>query len=263
MKKTLLAALAIAGFAAMNNAAAVTSYTIGDSLLLFRIDQSASGSTTGYNYNVAIDLGNLNSGSFSYNLSGSSLTSLLDSTYGSGWANNNNLYAGVMGTTSTSATTSYQTTDSPAFSSGDWSYINSYNGQMALAFKNGGTISSVLDNNGNSHWASVLNITTGLGYANNFSLLDDPAAGATQLGFGAVIPGSIASQLTAADADSTVTLNVSTYTKGGAGDAANGTVSIDSTGMISVSTVPEPSTYALMGFGALLLIVIYRRKSNA
>jgi hypothetical protein len=36
---------------------------------------------------------------------------------------------------------------------------------------------------------------------------------------------------------------------------------ISSGGMISV--VPEPSTYALFGFGALLLIVAYRRKANA
>jgi hypothetical protein len=36
---------------------------------------------------------------------------------------------------------------------------------------------------------------------------------------------------------------------------------ISSSGVISV--VPEPSTYALFGFGALLLIVAYRRKANA
>jgi hypothetical protein len=36
---------------------------------------------------------------------------------------------------------------------------------------------------------------------------------------------------------------------------------ISSSGVISV--VPEPSTYALFGFGALLLIVAYRRKAKA
>jgi hypothetical protein len=36
---------------------------------------------------------------------------------------------------------------------------------------------------------------------------------------------------------------------------------ISSSGVVSV--VPEPSTYFLFGLGALLMIVIYRRKANA
>ena len=42
-----------------------------------------------------------------------------------------------------------------------------------------------------------------------------------------------------------------------------GTLNIASDGSVSFTAVPEPSTYALMGFGALLLIIAYRRKSNA
>jgi hypothetical protein len=36
---------------------------------------------------------------------------------------------------------------------------------------------------------------------------------------------------------------------------------INSSGVVSV--VPEPSTYFLFGLGALLMIVLYRRKANA
>jgi hypothetical protein len=265
MKKTILAALALAGLAAMNNAGATPSYNFGDSLLLFRIDQTASSSTTGYNLNVAIDLGNLNflPSNFSYNLSGSSLTSLLDATYGSGWANNANLWAGVIGTTTDSVTTSYVTTDSPAFGRTTWSYINSYNGQMATAFKNSGIITSVTDNNGTAHWASVLDITSGLGYANNFTLMDDPSLATTTTGFGQNFAGPIGTYLSAADTNSTVDFTITTYTKGAVNDHANGDVSIDSTGAITVNAVPEPSMYALIGLGALLLIIAARRGSNA
>jgi hypothetical protein len=39
-----------------------------------------------------------------------------------------------------------------------------------------------------------------------------------------------------------------------------GTVSLSTSGVISVNAVPEPSSYALMGLGALLFIIAYRRK---
>jgi hypothetical protein len=261
MKKTLIAGLALAGFAMATNANA-QSYTFGDSLLLFRIDQTASSSVTGYSKNVAIDLGNLNSDYFSYNLSGSSLSTLLDSTFGSGWQNNGNLVVGVLAATSNSVVTSYQTTDSPAFANSAWSYINSYNGQMVGAFRNDSTISSVTDSKGVAHWASVIDITsTGAAGAANFTIFDDPSYSAPT-GFGGKFAGSIGSNLTAADANSTVDLVLNTYTKGALNDHSNGDVTIDSTGQISVNTVPEPSTYALIGFGALLLVVAYRR-SNA
>jgi hypothetical protein len=40
-----------------------------------------------------------------------------------------------------------------------------------------------------------------------------------------------------------------------------GQLAVDSSG--NISAVPEPSTYALMGLGALLLVIAYRRKSNS
>ena len=40
-----------------------------------------------------------------------------------------------------------------------------------------------------------------------------------------------------------------------------GGLTVDSSG--NISSVPEPSTYALLGFGALLLVIAYRRKANA
>jgi len=43
-------------------------------------------------------------------------------------------------------------------------------------------------------------------------------------------------------------------------NAANGVISLSSSGVISV--VPEPSTYALAGLGALLLVIAYRRNTK-
>ena len=40
-----------------------------------------------------------------------------------------------------------------------------------------------------------------------------------------------------------------------------GGLTVDSSG--NISSVPEPSTYALLGFGALLLVIAYRRKANS
>jgi len=42
-----------------------------------------------------------------------------------------------------------------------------------------------------------------------------------------------------------------------------GTLSVGSNGSVNFNAVPEPSTYALMAFGALLLIIAYRRKVNS
>jgi hypothetical protein len=62
-------------------------------------------------------------------------------------------------------------------------------------------------------------------------------------------------------------LNVNTIYDSGTGlnngyvGANIGTLSLGSDGSVNFNTVPEPSTYALFGFGALLLVIAYRRKT--
>ena len=41
----------------------------------------------------------------------------------------------------------------------------------------------------------------------------------------------------------------------------NAVINLDASG--NITAVPEPSTYALVGIGALAMLVIYRRRSNA
>ncbi len=48
---------------------------------------------------------------------------------------------------------------------------------------------------------------------------------------------------------------------GGAGNAQVGRLSLTSAGVLSYTAVPEPSTYALLGLGGLLLVIAYRRKT--
>lgn len=270
MKKTLLAAaIALGGFAALNSASA-QSYSNGDALLMFRIDQSASAGTTGYNYNVAIDLGNVWGGSaLNYNFSSANLASYLDATFGAGWYNNGNLYAGLISANAFSAITSYpmESANSPLLSGNDWSYLNSYAGSssgVAHAFLAGGTTNSIADSNGGMHWVSVLPINTGVGLVSGFSTYDDPLSTAS-LGLGnwnGLLPGGISTALSASDSNNPVNLEVNTYYKTGTGTTTNnGTVTIDSTGAISVSTVPEPSTYVLFGVGALVLVLVARRRN--
>jgi hypothetical protein len=52
---------------------------------------------------------------------------------------------------------------------------------------------------------------------------------------------------------------------GGVWSATNSTNNVTyqldtSTGQLAVGAVPEPSTYALLGLGAVLLLVVYRRR---
>jgi hypothetical protein len=266
MKKTILAAIALTGLVGFSNAGAVPSgLTTGDSQLFFYLQSTTSSSAQGYGTNVAIDLGNLNTPGFNYSLSGSAINAVLNATYGSGWQNNNNLFVGVLGTTSTSAIESYQDSSVP-YGAQQLVNLNHYQYLAINTFNTGGSFTTVNDGV-NNHAIGTLNTTSGAGIAMNYTLLDDQTAGSSLMGFNGNVGGQIGAPLSSFDSQDPTVLSLYGFTGDAVNDGQNvlGTVSIDNGGNIAVvsSTVPEPTTYALLGMGALLLVIAYRRKSNA
>ena len=264
MKKTLLAALALAGFAAMTNAGAQSTYTPGDSFLFFSA-QSGTGATK----NVQIDLGNLSSSSFtSFNLSSSSLSSILGTTYGNNWYTLNTLSWGLVGSANANVTdpsnfdlfgTTLGNTGAnaagPALDFGAIFNIGSTLDAMYIAGTSAtATQSTLTDNNGVSHYYSIYDSTIS-GSASSldaigFNYFSGPLSGpVTTYSSNAIQYDAVAND---GNDNPVATTTVQT-----------GTFSVDNSGNINVNAVPEPSTYALFGFGALLMVIAYRRKSNA
>ena len=226
MKKTILAALAIAGFAGLNNAGAVTSFAQNDAVMFFYIQQSAS--------------------TFSYND-----LSIVSSTFGANWYNNPDLFVGIIQATATSALTSFQNPDQ--YTSLQINRIFAKENAVITQL-NKGSISGI---NGSAATAMAINV--GPGIAANYTLIDDvtQTTDVNQIGFAGWISGQLGQAMTGGGQD----IGVFTYNATANDGTQLGTVSISSTG--DVTAVPEPSAYALMGVGALLLIVAYRRKANS
>jgi PEP-CTERM motif len=240
MKKTLLALLALAGFASANNASAQSAYVDGDTLLVFR-----AGGGTGASKNVQIDLGNLGTAGFStINLDLSSPSSILGLTYGSGWASRNDLYYGLVGANSTDLSTTFGVKhgfSAPALTFPDLASIQPGVANAVLA--------GAMGNAGQGTVGGLAYTIYDINNSGSFSAADDG-------GFGTTFSGSITTWITGqfdiyqygTDLNNLV-VNTPVQT---------GTASIAS-GVVTVQSVPEPSTYALLGFGALLLVVAYRR----
>jgi hypothetical protein len=79
------------------------------------------------------------------------------------------------------------------------------------------------------------------------------------IGFGAGIYGNSALNV-AIGSDAYLSAATANIAGTGFGSIV-GKFNIDNSGVLTYTAVPEPSTYALMGFGALLLVIAYRRKS--
>ena len=245
MKKTLLAALAIAGFAVTTGAQAQQiSYTPGDALLMFK-------ATTGQgnDRNVYINLGNLTSVNFTrFNLDFSTVGNVLENTFGANWTRNT-VYWGVIGGEGNTPSFTYATTRpvrSDLIADDLWMVANGVN----QAFYAG---TGVL--------ASVGTITDSLGNSHGYSAFSSSASGAPsvqeEIGWGIFDVSTVINP-------STEKRNLYYITVDGNYNVLSPvrTGTIEATGT-TFKVVPEPSTYALIGLGALLLMVAYRRRSNA
>jgi hypothetical protein len=260
MKKSILSLAAIGLTALAAHATPVTA-SIGDVFVGFE--------DVVQNKNYLVDIG---TGSFVTSLASSnngtaitaSLAGDLSTVFGTNWASNTNLFFGVFGVNSAK--------------SGVWASTASGNG--AFPFKSSGALSTTLTyyttmlNNYNAELSSQ-GLTNGV-YFNVGSGLDQghatwtgnipTASGGTAF---AVYNQSLEVAVTASPSafldlyqtganvgSTTKILNQSLF-----GNALGINLNASSANYGAIQVIPEPSTYALLGLGALLLVLAARRRA--
>lgn len=264
MKKTLLAALAIAGFAAISGAQAQSSIGSGSALLYFnKIADKPDTGTVALSNSLIVNLGDLSSASFtSFNLS---LNSALTAAYGANWSTDSTL---------------------------KWAVLGGFNGETAAPYTYGSVFSRLAPSNldaitvytlapkidalyaeANAPIYQTGSILSSLGATHKTVLIENGdlnSDGVVSNGTGAY-----AMDLTGFDTwnGSLATYQYQTnsqniYYNGlmdGEGNIVDqpsiqtGTITLASDGTLSVNSVPEPSTYALFALGAVLLVMACRR----
>ena len=249
-------------------ATAVTLGGLGDIYLGF--DTTAG---TGANKSVVIDIGSLsqmlNNGTIS--IDQSSPTSLLSSTFGSGWATRTDLNWFAFGASGSGANGIAQIgvqDGSSSFDDGSGGLGNQ--NYLKQSFNNIQT-----EMNNTSRY--TLGTVTGVGRTNNFTFATSVDSAASPSAFNS---GSWGDQVDGGsagisniyqpfgtsfyDGSSTYSLDIFNYTYSGGEYVAGANpafyANISPTGII---TVPEPSTYALLAFGAVVLFAVRRKFQQA
>jgi hypothetical protein len=247
MKKTILAALAIASIAAINSASAQTpAEAVNRSLFLGF--QATDG--VGSNTNIIVNIG-LPTALSTLNLD---ISSALSSTYGANWYSRTDLYFGVIGAVNASfggdlANTLYasrerggdsQKRNTSSTQAGVVNKISSLANQYTVNLNSGqtdGVAVYMVSGNDDAEqdieagdWASFNPGTSGFDYFGNITTAIDG-----ELDIYRIVP-------TSAYINNPAPVYSSGFYISAQGQA-----------------VPEPSTYALFGIAALLLIVAYRR----
>jgi hypothetical protein len=250
MKKTILAAIIALSGTIANNASAAPlyssntpiSYEAGNIFIGFR----ASGGTGAAN-SFLLNLGNygtfpiLNAGDTPVDLFdvGSELTTV----FGSNWKTRGEVTWGIFGMSDSQlpvySSTSDNRANGPVTKSlgqvgGAWTAYTGMGNNYNSAIENGAYTGSS---------AGVLGdgVVTGIGANTWYKNIQDAADFGI---YNATLEAGVAGDLDFYSTSATAATKLSQY-------------NISSGGVVSV--VPEPSTYALFGFGALLLIVAYRR----
>jgi hypothetical protein len=262
MKKSILSALAIAGFAAMSNAGAaqltdITSYSAGD-MLIGITSSGASASSPGASQNLIINIGSnlnaLNGGYFD-------ISSALNSNFGTNWATlsgGSQLKWGLI-------SASYNGDDDiyTAFASTPFNNSSVTLGTDPFNYNSFGALANMVDNVATGFTSgSKAGGASFIAAANSSSWTKGGTLDGTPDDAFGFFAGGVTSLYSPNAGNGQNWLDVYTTVNGGGNSTFSyvNTIGLESNGKITV--VPEPSTYALIGFGALLLIVAYRR-SNA
>jgi hypothetical protein len=251
MKKTFLALT----FAISVAASQAATYNIGvDTNSIYLGFYSLSSVST---KSMMINLGDRANILSQYNLDLSSASSLISQTYGTNWYSSADVYWGVigfkegsnvwMGKPDVAPLLKSSAVGATDLSSTKISSIRSAYGSLMTSSTNGTAVYDTVISGANTHQISVVE--------NSATTFSGQAGKASP--WGAMTVSVVSPLLTGG-------IDIQEWTKGGSTTYLNqstiGKVTVKD-GVISV--VPEPSTYALTGFGALLLILAYRRKTAA
>lgn len=249
MKKTLLSLT----FALSVAASQAATYNIGDTNNIYLGFYSADAVST---KSLLINLGTRQNVISGFNLDFSSASSIIAQTYGSSWFSSSDVYWSVIGYSANAnvwagkadAAGDLQSTalGATTLSGSKYSSIVTAINNLMTESVNGTATYDTITSGGNTYQASVVDNSASSfsGYAGKAS----PWGTFTQ---SVITPLGVGG------------LDIQEWTKSGSSYINQSTIGVitQSGGVISV--VPEPSTYAMMGVGALLLIVAYRRKTAA
>jgi hypothetical protein len=191
----------------------------------------------------------------------SALGSVLSSTFGEGWYNNPYVYTGAFGYNGTRGANGnlFVGRDStlPLLQNSFDSTTLSVNNRRT--FHDGISAVFAAHTGGGAERSYVTGST---GHQHEFSVLDNTA---TSFSGKADASWSIFTSPVYAQVTSLLSVQEFAYNGSGFDTVSSGpstTVQIQNTGgSVSVSVVPEPSTYALMGIAMLFLVVAYRRRT--
>ena len=245
MKKTLLAAL-LAGAVMTSGARAATVVTsgnaaVGDIILGFQ--------DTVKNIDYLVDLGPLNNLQTLLS-TGVNLGSDLTTAFGASWASDSNLYFGLFGINSGKSSV----------------WASTLSGNSAFPVKVASALSTTLQ-----HYTTMEGaFNTSLNVLSQGVQINSPTGFGSWTGNNptATAGTSFAVYNQSLEAGVAANQTLDFYQTGNTGGssqaiykASNGNaLSLSSSGVLSA--VPEPSTYALAGLGALLLVIAYRRNTK-
>jgi hypothetical protein len=261
---TALLALAGIGLAVAPASAASVSYSDGDLFLAFYAT-SGSGKSTDYLVNLG-SASTFTSASGSMTLNIGDIGSDLVDTYGADWNTRSDLYWGVFGTTYTQtvgsdpANTIYMTKPESSIGTIETGFTRTTNGQQGVyaadmhsvgyaygnfgytstVNSNVGVLQSINDQNAFENYQSNQN-----GNVTSFTIYSN-----TMGNFGNLTDGTALDLFRMAPGDPNAGL---------AGDTV-GTFTIDDSGTVTFSAVPEPGTCVLIGAAAAFLLVVIRRR---
>ncbi len=252
MKKFItIAALAVVGFAgvAKLDAAIITSVgSIANGDLLLGFDVASSG--IGTQRNLLIDLGQY---STLASLGSVNLSADLTTVYGS--ANPAGLKYGVIGVTDSPQNTTYITTPTLNFiypklsASSTVALQGNYLQPLDPGAVNTGTLGYDL--------ANAFQTTANGGYISSSDVNSWTTQNPSTVPFGFYSGNSIQTTLGSA----LNYLDIMPPTTSGTAGSQVGYFNISSSGILTYTAVPEPSAYALLAMGSLILFVVNRRRS--
>jgi hypothetical protein len=246
MKKTLLASvITLAGFAAFNTteAAPVAWNTSGgDVFLAFE--------STSLSKDYLVDLGQgsilataISSGSFSP----VDLSADLSTVFGSDWATNStsNVQYGLFGLPS-SKTIVYA-----SVASGNAALVKKAAVALSTTSSDYKTLGSAYNTDIGSGQGLTVGVEQLVGTSPDTGLTSTWIGNTTTAPYFGVYNASLVNGVAG---------NLDVYGTTGSASTLEGTLTLSSAGLLSVVAVPEPSTYALCGLGALFLVIVARRR---